>query len=1033
MTIFDDTCSKINTKGLKVAILGTKASNGLTGGAERFYDGLLSGFLDIGCQADFIGVNAEEPNFETIIKNYEECAKLDLKDYDLVVSTKVPTYAVSHPNHVLYLVHTVRVFDDMFDQAFKSKDSLILSQRSILHKIDYEAISRIKARYSIGHEVANRLYRWRGLKCEVIHPPLGFNNFKTGEYGDYFFLPGRLHSWKRIDLVINAIRKSDLPLKLVIAGTGEAEKELRAIASNDNRIQFVGRIDDERLVQLYSDCLAVPFTPLREDYGYVTLEAFASGKPVLTCTDSGEPCRFVSPFETGLVVEPSVHKVREGLEWLWNHRDKARLMGKSGLELVADMSWAKVAYQLAKAGLQPDNFRPFEKTNVCVLDMQPIDPPIGGGRQRLLGLYHNLGSDLSCTYVGTYDWPGESYRSHMLSSNLKEIDVPLSEAHHEAARVLSSKADGKVVIDLAFSQQAYLSPDYLSASSEELKKSQVVIFSHPWTYPLVKDQLRPDQILIYDSQNVEGYLRAQLLNENNHHEADLLRQVVEDENELGWHSDWILTCSHEDLLRFNRVYGFPIEKMRIVPNGVMAYRDPIASPEKRQEARQHLRINTTSFLAIFIGSAYGPNIEAANFIAERLAPMCPNVTFVIAGGVGNEIKSMPCNVLVTGQIDEDDKNRWFYAADIAINPMLSGSGTNIKMFDFMSKGLPVVTTVTGARGIETAGRQCLLLAEPEALDFSLAIEKLRDDQLRRIVGAEARACVEEGYSWEHISAQLGCFIDSRRRLAGQSRPLFSIVVPTYERHSQLDALISCIEQQVERDFEVVLVDQSAQRWAGAEAPHSFPLTYFHSPVKGAVRARNTGAMLAQGSILAFVDDDCLPEADWLANARNYFCDTDVVGVEGIVYSDHLGDPDWRPVSNVGLEGIGFMTANLFVRSSAFQYLGGFDLQFDHPHFREDTDFGWRLLNLGKIPYAKDVRIFHPAQPRNIERESSVERLKFFQKDAILYKKHPQKYQQLFAIEQHFINTPGFTKHLIKGFENIRVPIPAWISDAINSK
>ena len=49
---------------------------------------------------------------------------------------------------------------------------------------------------------------------------------------------------------------------------------------------------------------------------------------------------------------------------------------------------------------------------VLILDMQPIDPPIGGGRLRLLGLYHGLGADMPSKYIGTYDWPGEKYREH---------------------------------------------------------------------------------------------------------------------------------------------------------------------------------------------------------------------------------------------------------------------------------------------------------------------------------------------------------------------------------------------------------------------------------------------------------------------------------------------------------------------------------------------------------------------------------------------------------------------------------------------
>jgi GT2 family glycosyltransferase len=192
-------------------------------------------------------------------------------------------------------------------------------------------------------------------------------------------------------------------------------------------------------------------------------------------------------------------------------------------------------------------------------------------------------------------------------------------------------------------------------------------------------------------------------------------------------------------------------------------------------------------------------------------------------------------------------------------------------------------------------------------------------------------------------------------------------------------------------------------------------------------------MLAQGTIIAFVDDDCQPAEDWLLNARPYFSDLTVVGVEGLIHSDHLNDPEWRPVTNVGFEGIGFMTANLMVRSSVFQYLGGFDLQFDHPHFREDTDFGWCMQDVGSVPYAKDVAVFHPAQPCSKERESAVVRAKFFQKDALLFCKHPEKYQSLFMAERHFERTPGFRENLVMGFENASAEMPGWMSSMLTSQ
>ena len=1020
---------------MKIAVLGAGNSSVSPGGAERFYQGLLAGLRDIGCRAELISIPADEPDFAAIEKNYDYCRRLDLSRFDIVISTKAPTFAVRHPRHVMYLVHTVRVFDDMFDETFAFKSGDLYSQRARLHALDQEALSMVKGKFAIGHEVARRLYKWRGVRTEVIHPPLVFKEFRSEDPEDYFYIPGRLHPWKRVDLLIKAVLESEYPFRLIISGAGEAESELKKLAAGDSRIEFLGRVDDQRLVDLYAKALAVPFVPLREDYGYVTLEAFASGKPVLTSTDSGEPTRFVKHGETGIVCSPTPQNIRKGLEWLFDHRMEAARMGQAGSRLIAGMSWRDVARRLVDAATEKETISVRPTTRVAVLDMQPIDPPVGGGRLRLLGLYHSMGKNLQCRYIGSYDWPGEKFRCHSLGETLEEIDVPLSHAHHTAAEGLKLKAKGKTVIDLSFSTLAHLSPQYLAEVRRAVLDAEVVVFSHPWVYPLVADHVAHSQIVVYDSHNVEGYLRAQLLNEENPPEASLLRQVVTDEYALGCRADLIMACSQEDLERFNRIYEFDMGKMRVVPNGVMAFASYPPTPDERIDAKKELQWKPESFVGIFIGSSYGPNQDAAEFIVNELATALPDVTFVIAGGVGGSliVHNKP-NVVITGAVSEAQKLKLLRAGDIAVNPMFSGSGTNIKIFDFMAAGLPVVTTATGARGINQGGRDAFRVVDEDVASFAEMIREMkRDPDLRLRMGKEARICVEENYSWERISQITGLLLSSRSDLAGQAKPLFSVIIPTYERHDQLSRLVDCLKAQIERDFEVIIIDQSSESWNGRNREHGFPFTYYHSPVKGAVRARNTGALLAQGEIIAFTDDDCMPEPFWLLNARRYFEDQKNIGLEGQITSDHFDDPEWRPVTNIGFEGLGFMTANLMVRSSIFQALGGFDLQFDRPHFREDTDFGWRMQALGRVPYAKDVKVFHPAQSRHHERESIDARARFFEKDALLFKKHPERYQELFFAERHFEHTEGFFEHLARGFTLHDLEIPEWMKAVLRDQ
>jgi glycosyltransferase involved in cell wall biosynthesis len=337
------------------------------------------------------------------------------------------------------------------------------------------------------------------------------------------------------------------------------------------------------------------------------------------------------------------------------------------------------------------------------------------------------------------------------------------------------------------------------------------------------------------------------------------------------------------------------------------------------------------------------------------------------------------------------------------------------MFDFMAAGLPTITTAIGARGISGESAKVMIVSEPDVASFAEAIRNLLVNTFdRQKIGRAARTCVEDNYSWEGISPRVGRLLSASSGDRTTPAPQVTVVIPSYERHAQLDELMQCLVAQEFRDFEVVVVDQSRELWAARRKGNEFPINYWHTHVRGAVRARNTGAFFARGQIIAFTDDDCRPAPGWLSAAVRHFSAEPIVGIEGLIESDHLGDPQFRPVTNVGFEGIGFMTANLLVRTEDFMALGGFDLAFDRPHFREDTDFAWRLLARGNVPFRSDVKVFHPAQPRSIERESSRARARFFEKDALLFGKHPARYRQLFKMEDHWMRTSGFWEHFLRG-------------------
>ena len=669
--------------------------------------------------------------------------------------------------------------------------------------------------------------------------------------------------------------------------------------------------------------------------------------------------------------------------------------------------------------------------SVTVLDMQVIDPPVGGGRLRLLGLYHGFPEGMPVLYVGTYDWPREFAREQKLSSSLTERLVPLTDEHFAAARMLSAQVGGRTVIDSAFHLQAHLSPEFLAAARAAAAAADVVVYSHPWLYPLTADVLdRERQLVVYDAHNVEGKLRTQLLDDGAEG-TRVAREVVRVEWSLCRAADLVLCCSQDDAQNFNRLYGMPMERMRVVPNGVFTTRIRPADAVGRASARTALKLSDVP-AAIFLGSSYPPNVEAARYMIQKLAPALPEVAFIIAGGVGQDLRgmSLPQNVRVTGFISEEEKLLWLAAVDMAVNPMFSGSGTNIKMLDFMAAGLPVISTPVGARGIVTS-TPAFDIAEGGAPLIEAIRRYVADGGLRVDLGRVARAQAERYYSWERISAGLGIVLQNHWKRLSRRR-VISVVVPSYERHSKLSALMMQLGAQRFRDFEVIVVDQSAELWHDRDRDFGFDLLYIHSEVKGAVAARNTGAAASTGSIIAFTDDDCSPDSGWLEAAVRAFGDPLIAGLEGLVISDRLDDPDWRPVTNHGFEGMGFMTANLFIRAEVFHALGGFDIAFENPHFREDTDLGWRALAFGRIPFSHEAWVYHPPHPRAVERESLATRSAFFVNDARLWRKHPERFVALFHAEAQWRSNPFYWTTLLEGFRREGLALPPQIRAAFEA-
>jgi glycosyltransferase involved in cell wall biosynthesis len=745
---------------MKIAVVTPKNREGTTGGAENLYAGLIAALRNAGHETTQIEIITDESSFEGILEAYCRCFYLDLHSFDLVISTKAPTYMVRHRNHISYLLHTIRVFYDMFDSEFDPRDKEKLKQKKLIQSFDKFGLDpvRVKRHGVIGEVVAERMKRadpfWENINFEVIHPAPLYSEFPEPCTGEFIFLPGRLHRWKRIDLVIRAMCQVKKGTKLLIAGIGEDDSRLRNLVANlslEDRVEFLGKITSKQLLDLYSRSIVIPFVPLNEDFGYVAVEAFRTKKPVITCRDSGEPARIVKDEVNGFVVEPQPEKIAEKINYCIEHPTEASLLGEAGYRSVQEITWQNVVRCLLDSVEIVPLLQSPEPVRVMVADMQPIEPAIGGGRLRLKGLYSSLGKNIQVTYIGTYDWRGEKYREVSHSGSFKEIDIPLSEEHFRLNEFMNNLVPGKVIIDSVFPFLVSASPDFVAKTLDEAKKSEVIVFSHPWLYPAIKTgcDLR-GKILIYDSQNCEAALKETLL--GNLPFARCISHMVKFfEQELIEAADLVLACSEADKEQFVKLYQVNPDKIEVFPNGVNCSDLQPTDKSLRKQLREKMKI--TQSVAVFVGSEYQPNIEAGKYIIEVLAARCPDILFLIVGGAGNTLEDKKrANVRIYGIVSDDEKKSLLAVSDIAINPVITGSGTNIKMFDFMAAGLPTITTPAGARGI--IDNESFIVADrpefPEAIRHILA-----DSGAYAIISQNARTLVEEEYDWKGISEKLG--------------------------------------------------------------------------------------------------------------------------------------------------------------------------------------------------------------------------------------------------------------------------------------
>lgn len=332
----------------------------VTGGAEIHVRELVRSLASRGFRVDVVSVPFHAHPPAEVARQALAWRLLELRhttgdSVDLVIPTKFPSYLVRHHRKVAWVFHQYREAYDLLGTELSPLGAGPEDQRIVetIRAMDNAALAECRTIFTNSRNVADRLARFNGLAATPLYPPpQQLGRYRCDGYGDFLLCPGRLERAKRPELALRALALATTDARLKLTGAGPLRRDLERLAHELGvaaRVDFLGFVPEDELVELYARCRCVLFVPYDEDYGYVTVEAFLSRKPVVTASDSGGPLEFVEDGASGFVAPPEPVALAAAIDRLWRLGDKQlREMGEDAVARVASISWDSVVDQLTE-------------------------------------------------------------------------------------------------------------------------------------------------------------------------------------------------------------------------------------------------------------------------------------------------------------------------------------------------------------------------------------------------------------------------------------------------------------------------------------------------------------------------------------------------------------------------------------------------------------------------------------------------------------------------------------------------------------
>lgn len=530
-------------------------------------------------------------------------------------------------------------------------------------------------------------------------------------------------------LYLSELAKALPDCDMVVAGAVSAFVPAPVAPAN---LTLLGPFDAARKQALFESA-DLFLNPVVEGSGtsLKAIEALAAALPMVS-TPEGARGLGLEPGKHALLCERTAFP--EAIRSLLGDPARLSALAEAGAAFVRErFTWPAIADGLAAdleavAAGKPATPAPAKPLAIAFNDF-PVSPTISGGSARIRTVLGSLGVDVVLIAFG------ERSRVSLVEPGLVQVTIGKAEAHSGFETAIN-RNQAVSVNDIVASLYCAGNAVLADVLAELAPRCAFAVFEHCYLAPIIDllDELASGLPLVYSAHNVEWRHKDELLREHPFH-APLVEYTRRIEAKLTDAAQLVVGCSEADAGYFAALGKDTV----VVPNA--ADLPPRLAPRAGAKSAAP-RIG-------FLGSGHPPNVEAAEFILETLAPAFPQAVFEFVGGVCAPLygRRLPANVVLHGVVDGARKSEILFGWTIALNPVDKGGGSSLKLPDYLAHALPVVSTAVGARGFPLAEKRAGIVAERGEFAAHLR-DLLENDRLRRELAARAQRFAKSDLGWQ---------------------------------------------------------------------------------------------------------------------------------------------------------------------------------------------------------------------------------------------------------------------------------------------